>query len=529
MSHGIDYATDGVPLNDIYSAEKNMLPPPNSPWAALDGDFGLELMGYMSRIALLPGKDYLFRYYLHDNWWANSTWYDRYGGQPHDIYLPLAVARIDEEGKMSSPSHMHLLSVDNCFGELPELCAYEPLPHLLKAMKESPDAPSPFVWVYPFEEYSSANSEEEIQKMYSEDWFIRGCINNGFALSCVTSTSLFINHNKELYASSIIVTPVPKADSKFENEILRYEKSGGKVIFYGSAKHAGKAFKEHFGIEISDIGLCGEAEVSENGSNVGTVKINPLICGGEVFEKSTTGSCYLEANGYCLGSKKENSIWLRGTVSCDLRQGSRLPIPHSAKEYIISEQYMLKASEMFGYSVKIDNPYFTKNPCMMLHRHNGSFIFSVFMPSTSCSVKFKFPLGAPILDGYDTVLEDGNAVYHFPKAERKECRVFVNQKDGVISCRETAPVSAQYRRTITVEGLQNADIYFLAENYCKNNIDVYSRRVSDYYIDNVPYEAINVGSDTYLKISNFTGSLYFRMPFPEETFKMLNGKEFIKK
>ena len=92
-------------LNDfaktIYDGDYGLLPPPNSPWAAITGDFGLELMGHMSRIAGLP-KDgenirhpYLFRFYIHDIWWVNSPWYDRYNSQPHDIYLPLSVARLD--------------------------------------------------------------------------------------------------------------------------------------------------------------------------------------------------------------------------------------------------------------------------------------------------------------------------------------------------------------------------------------------------------------------------------------------------
>lgn len=94
-SVGIDYATDGVPLYDIYNAGFNITPPPNSPWAALNDNFGLELMGHMTRICELPGDEFMFRYYIHDPWWLNSPWYDRYNGSAHDIYLPMAVSRID--------------------------------------------------------------------------------------------------------------------------------------------------------------------------------------------------------------------------------------------------------------------------------------------------------------------------------------------------------------------------------------------------------------------------------------------------
>jgi hypothetical protein len=187
----IDLASDGVPLKDIYENVKDLLPPPNSPWAALDGDYGLELMGYMSRIAKVPDGKYLFRYYLHDPWRLNSPWYDRYNSQPHDIYMPLAVSRIDEVGNIQNPTNMSILSIDNSFGNMPEACVVEPLPHFLKAIKEMPDEPAPFIWVYPFDEYSDSKTEQEFNEMFSEDWYIRNAINNGLPLSMVTATNFF--------------------------------------------------------------------------------------------------------------------------------------------------------------------------------------------------------------------------------------------------------------------------------------------------------------------------------------------------
>jgi len=68
LSVGADLARDAVDLKGIYEGGFNMLPPPNSPWAALDGDFGLELAGYMSRMAELPDSRFPFRYYTHDPW-----------------------------------------------------------------------------------------------------------------------------------------------------------------------------------------------------------------------------------------------------------------------------------------------------------------------------------------------------------------------------------------------------------------------------------------------------------------------------
>ena len=119
LSTGIDLSTDGVPLKAIYQGGFGILPPPNSPWAAINGDFGIELIGHMSRICELPERDYPFRFYVHDPWWMNSPWLDRYGHEPHDIYLPLALTRLDETGATQPPGHIQFLTVDNSLGGIP--------------------------------------------------------------------------------------------------------------------------------------------------------------------------------------------------------------------------------------------------------------------------------------------------------------------------------------------------------------------------------------------------------------------------
>ncbi len=234
-SVGIDYATDGVPLQAIYDADFNIIPPPNSPWAAIDYNFGLELMGHMTRVANVPGKSFLFRYYIHDPWWVNSPWYDRYDGQPHDIYLPMAVARIDEEGKMQSADRLSLLSIDNTLGEMPDCCVNEPIPHLLKAEKDKSDEPAPFVWVYPVREYTSTEKTELLKEMFLGDRFIEESINDGFPLNCVVSTDNFLRHTAKLYQKSILISPVPERREVLE-QFISFANIGISVIFYGTSE-----------------------------------------------------------------------------------------------------------------------------------------------------------------------------------------------------------------------------------------------------------------------------------------------------
>ena len=519
MTMGIDMASDGVPLREIYNGNFNVLPPPNSPWAALDGDFGLELAGYMSRMAHIPNNEYLFRYYVNDPWWLNSPWYDRYNGMPHDIYLPLAVSRIDENGKVCRPTHMSLLSIDNSYGDLVEQCANECTPHLLKGIKEAPDEPSPFVWVYPFDEYSNAEESQKIMQMFSEDWFIRSCINNGLPLSTVVSTTNFVGHDKSIYVSSILVTPVPEAGSAFEDAVLEYTENGGKVIFYGSTILASERFKALAGVKTAE-GISGELDITVDGEPCGKVLHTSLVCGGDITEVSTSDNVIAGAGGRPIATKGKNFVWLRAVTSNKYVRGSKLLIPHNEKNYFIADRLILRAIKEFGFDISYEKPLGEKSPVLMIHKHDGAFVFSTFHKSTTVKTRIKLPLGAPVLDGYSTLLEDGYATYHFPKADRKECRVFVEQKNGVVSCNEVPPSSHYLRRRIEVFGLENATVRFVAENYCKDNIVIKLNTKAPSRVITDPFESRYVTENgiTYCEIINVTGTLTLSMPMKEQKF-----------
>ena len=231
-SVGIDYATDAVPLYEIYNGGFNITPPPNSPWAALNDNYGLEIMGHMTRVCELPSDEFLFRFYIHDPWWINSPWYDRYDGFASDVYLPLAVSRIKEDGRVQTAANLNLLSIDNSYGDMPDACANEPIPHLLKAKKDAGDAPAPLVWVYPMREYSTASGEQTVYDMYFGDRYIMDAINNGFPLNCVVSSDNFLKLDKKLFSKSILISPI-QVNGELQKNLEDYAENGGKVIFYG--------------------------------------------------------------------------------------------------------------------------------------------------------------------------------------------------------------------------------------------------------------------------------------------------------
>lgn len=245
-SVGIDYATDGVPLYDIYNSGFDISPPPNSPWAALNDDFGLEIMGHMTRICELPQNDFVFRYYIHDPWWMNTPWYDRYNGQPHDIYLPMAISRVKEDGSVQSAEIFNILSIDNSRGDRPDNCVYEPLPHILKAEKDIADDISPLVWVYPMREFTTTLDENHLKEMYFGDNYIKKAINNGLPLNCVVSSDIFLKTNLSIYKKSVLITPV-QINKDVKAKLLEFENLGGKVIYYGFYENNRElAYKDNF-------------------------------------------------------------------------------------------------------------------------------------------------------------------------------------------------------------------------------------------------------------------------------------------
>ena len=426
-SVGIDYASDGVPLYELYRAGLNFVAPPNSPWAAINDNFGLEIMGHMTRICMLPNEKFPFRYYLHDPWWINSPWYDRYDGSPSDIYLPMAISRVDENGSVQAANKFNILSIDNSYGGLPDACVNEPLPHILKAEKDSPDEIAPLVWIYPMREYTTARDVSWLREMNLGDHFICDAINEGLPLCCVTATNYFLNHEPALYQKSVLISPVPVQDGVLR-KLTELSRRGIGVIIYGT--------KEKLDTVTDD----------------------------------------------------------RSFVKIDVQSDA---------------SSMREALRQFRYRVDfIKKEEGTKPPTLAVSRYDNGMVISAYNPNTTTDTALKFPLGAPILCGMETEIKDGCAIYHFARGEHRECRAFVEQSEGVISCREAPPKMTRFRRAIQITGLKNATVRLFSEKSCECAVTtvktsytpVFDQRFS--YVDDETY-------GRYMKGENISGDIYF--------------------
>ena len=516
MSMGIDLSTDGVPLRDIYRGNFNILPPPNSPWAALNFDFGLELMGHMSRIAEIPSDEYLLRYYIHDPWWMNSPWYDRYNGKPHDIYLPFALSRIDGDGKTAAPTHLNLLSIDNSLGNMPKSCVLEPTAHLMRAMHDLPDDTAPLVWVYPFDEYSDAECVDDLEEMFAGDWYICGAINHSLPLASVVSTANFSKCDKSTFLNSILISPIPKAGSVYESEIIAYARGGGKVIFYGSTKRASEELRSLIGVTLGE-GLAGEIPVTCLGRPALPLLHTPTFSGGAIYERCGDAEVLACAKDAPIWTQKDSVAWVRGTVSSSFTKNKQRGIPHDEGLYFIGESLLPMALSRLGIEIYHDLELGEKKPIITAHRHKNGYFVSAFQHNTAVGLRVKTPLGVPILDAYDVRIKDGYGIYNLPKAEHAELRVFVEQEDGVVSAREWYPESMQFRRKIRITGLKNATVRLLPEEYCKDSCEVLLNSPAPHFVgDKFEQNIVTRGSLTYIEIKDVSGELIFKMPFKEK-------------
>lgn len=545
LSIGIDFATDGVATKEIYNGNFNLLPPPNSPWAALDKNFGLEIIGYLSRIAQLPkDKGYMFRYYLHDPWWMNSPWFDRYEGQPHDIYLPLALSRINEKGGIDQPDYFNVLTVDTSLGELPEIAVSTVMPHLLQGFDHFPDRISPFLWVYPFDEYQSVDHDdlECLKKSFFEDWFMIGAVNQGFPISSVVSTKecvSLLQKNNNFASEAILITPVPKKDTEWEKVLLNEIQKGRNIILYGSLTFASEQLKrvfhiscttpidkdimvknhilDHYKNEIYSSRMYHDSELSNGG--IDTI-LNEEHEDVQVITSATKGK---EERVLSVYRKCNNGkvVWIRGTNNHYVKDGNQLLQADLLTDAFSTSAQLRHILSLFNYDIHFHYTN-TKNihaPIILVHRHSNAFYFSGYLQDVTVECRLHFPLGVPVLIGHEVNIQNGIGIYHFPRAFHKECRVFVEQETGTISMSEYGPVSVIMERRVLLEGLQNATVYIFPENNEPQKCELLLNSSKPHSIgEQLDYEIVETPWGMALKAVDVTGKIMISTEFQHSNY-----------
>ena len=146
---------------------------------------------------------------------------------------------------------------------------------------------------------------------------------------------------------------------------------------------------------------------------------------------------------------------------------------------------------------------------MGIVRHDNALFFSVYNANTTTDTHLKFPLGAPILCGAEAEMIDGKSSYRFSRGEHRECRIFVEQDSGVISCREAPPVNVRYRRAIKITGLKDATVCLFSEKDCESTVSI--ARSTNYTPEFDPRftTVYDEKYGTYLKGEHIDGTIWF--------------------
>ena len=484
-STGIDLASDCVPLTDIYAGDFLRAPAPNYPSGALNEDFGLEMVGYMTRIARLPGDHFPFRYYPNDPWFWQNPWWDLYQREPFDIYCPLSTGRLNGRGQIENPQVVEFLTIDTEKGDLDERCALEVIPHIRRAIDDFPDRTGLLTWVYPFAEYHqlAADRPERLDLPYFGDWFARSGINAGLPLNTVLSTDDFpevVANHPEALADTILFSPVPFLAGDWEEALIQHIHSGGRALLYGPLDPTSPIVRQLLNLETGE-GIEGECSlhldlepdplVRWQGNR--TFKHESILSAGPVCEQLIDSADPHTRVYATLRQGAEERIyaltrcspeWQGGAVSWIRGSSSFSFVDQRPREYPADVwnpaelvRYLLTS---FGYRFVQERQHPGVKPVLnFVTRHRNGFLFSGFKADTTAVLRYAFPQGAPLLVGAETVIQDDAATYFLDKSFHKECRIFVHQSSGgVLSCKEKPPFPTGKERKLQVSGLQDADL-----------------------------------------------------------------------
>ena len=495
FSTGMDLGSDGVPLKDIYDGGFNLAPPPNSPWGVLDGDFGLEMVGFMARMAHIPGDDFPFRYYTHDPWFHRSPWWDSYDREPYDIYCPLSVGRVNGEGRVETPTRIEFLSVDQALGVYPERCAMEVIPQVLIAADHMPDAPGILTWVYPFTEYHEMTygDPSRIDEVYFGDWFIRNAINDGFPLNTVVSSENFAGSyasDPSVYSETVLFAPAPSPGSAAVDGLCDFVSKGGKVLLYGPTGDADARVLDLLGVSHA-APVSGELELAPEvtldcvaeGACANRINHRELTSAGGMAEVLREGAegvdvCVMASGGdtervaalvRSLPAWNGGAIgWVRGSNPYSSETRPRLPVLDDPETYFHGSSLLRFALGRLGYEMVVGKPdVHTRTPLWFVSRVNNGFFFTGYTPRTVVESRFRFSYGAPLLIGWETRLKEGYATYRFGRSYHEECRVFVDQEaETTVSCLEEPSRNVGVRRRMRISGLEHATLRFFRETDC---------------------------------------------------------------
>jgi hypothetical protein len=513
LATGIDIGSDGCPLVDMYGGGFGLQTPVNSPWAALDGNFGLELSGWMSHLPRHPGAGYRYRFYPHDPWWLNSPWLHRYARQPHDIYLPLAVALVTADGGVETPRDIGILTVDDSHGELPRTVAAEVCAHILRARTTAPDQCGPLVWLYPLDGYvRQAFTEGRPQSPWAADAAMAFFINEGVPVNSVIDLAdlrLVLARDPAFACGRVALSVVPDPGSAEELACLEWQRCGGDLLLYGPVP-VGSAFASLLQLAWDDPLEGDFVPVGDSwwGSEARRIRHHAVLADGGWSEVAAGevlggGPRHWQAAGsngvrlyaaYVQAAVGGSLGWTRAANHTDeWRAGCTHPIrgpilrPLDRAEYLPVGYGMKLLLAACGWtSQPLDSAQHAAPACLTIHRSAGAFLVSCHQKNELERIALRTPLGAPLFVERRNQVVDGQTLVAGMAAWQLEARVFVrNRVTATIRCREVAPMMPGVHRRLLVEDVADCELWVFTPPAHAATVRIVADPVYPYMMDPV--------------------------------------------
>ncbi|MCZ7646133.1 MAG: hypothetical protein M5U26_12735 [Planctomycetota bacterium] len=513
FSAGMNLVNHATDYQAIYKVAGETTPQPNTPWPAITGNHGIALAGWLSQIAGYNGESFPLRFYLSDPWWCNSPWVDRFDRSPHDIYLSMSMCRVGADGKARAINDVKILSVDTAWGEIPETFAEETVPHLKRGLAKRPDGAPPLLWVYPTDAYHRYTfAQNRLDEVFFGDLFVQEAVNRGLPLAGVVDADDLVRGVGEQagrYAASVLLTPVPEANSAWERALFDHLAAGGRVLAYGPTHRASARFREALGVALDD-GIDGTLDLLHEDGDAYLLpgrndapfvdpagidhayKIadavlrddtcrkgppprlmhDPVFAAGSLREKALAGcevvASARDASGVTraaavIGSTGGGKLgWVRGTPSVlsEALHGRSLRARDPSLAYP-GENLLRQVLNRLGWGFRVRRQRVDPRAThVMVARHRNGFVYTGYSLDPSVEYGLSSPLGIPVLTSGETRIEDDAGWFGFDRWFHRECRVFVKQDAGTLILKPTSPKHFRYRFRWMLTGLKHATVRF---------------------------------------------------------------------
>ncbi len=272
---------------------------------------------------------------------------------------------------------------------------------------------------------------------------------------------------------TILYTPAPSVEAAYLPHLLQWVEAGGRVFFYGPMDDAAPEVLDLLHLQLKeplegDLHLAwepGTATHTDGQYADRTLRHVGITSGGGIREVLRSGSTAVELvasvrkgdalRTYAVTARDRRIAWVRGTLPFDIGGGERIQ-SHSLSEHINGARIPRMVLGLLGWEIDYRlRAADQRDPQLFISRHRNAFLVSGYKPDNTVEMALRFPDGAPIFVGDDTVLEDGRALYHLDKSFHKTCRACVAQCSGLITCRKTLNLEFT-ELEIAISGLQEA-------------------------------------------------------------------------